>query len=108
VRALETAEIVARRVGRDAVVDDRLAGGFGLESLNELLEELHAERPMLVGHDPDFSELLSSLCAAAGLEMKKGALARIDLRLPVRPGCGTLAWLVPPRLVGDLDLDLAG
>lgn len=99
-RAAQTAEIVARAVKVKVTIDDRLAIGLGLRELSELLAELGAAKPMLVGHDPDFSELLSSLCGADGLEMKKGALARIDLRLPARPGGGTLRWLVPVGLLG--------
>jgi hypothetical protein len=33
--------------------------------------------------------------------MKKGALARIDLRDGLRPGGGQLRWLLPPDLVPD-------
>ena len=36
------------------------------------------------------------LTAAAGIPMRKGALARIELDRPLRPGGGTLRWLLPP------------
>lgn len=99
VRAVETAEIVARALGLTVRIDERLAYGFGLGELATLLAELDVVRPMLVGHDPDFSMLLQTLCSASGAEMKKGALARIDLRPPVSQGDGTLRWLVPPDLL---------
>ena len=54
---------------------------------------------MLVGHDPDFSELLDDLTGSSGLEMKKGAIARIDIERPPAAGTGTLAWLVTPDLL---------
>ena len=53
---------------------------------------------VLVGHDPDFSDLAAALCGASYMPLKKGALARIDLSLPARPGSG-----VP--VIGSADLD---
>ena len=53
---------------------------------------------MLVGHDPDFSELLGTLCAAE-VPMRKGALARVEIGSALRPGAGVLRWLVPPDLL---------
>jgi phosphohistidine phosphatase SixA len=54
---------------------------------------------VLVGHDPDFSSLLQSLCGVSNVEMKKGALARVDVTRPAGPGRGDLRWLVPPDLL---------
>ncbi len=99
VRAAETAEIIAAALSMKVRFDDRLADGLGLGGLAALLGELKVRRPMLVGHDPDFTDLVGVLCEASGVEMKKGALARIDLTLPPLPGCGTLRWLVPPDLL---------
>jgi phosphohistidine phosphatase len=97
-RALETAEIVARHLETAVTVDDRLAGSLDLPALEALL---HAhggpQRPMLVGHDPDFSELLATLCAAE-IPMRKGALARVEVGA-LRPGAGELRWLVSPDLL---------
>jgi hypothetical protein len=31
--------------------------------------------------------------------MKKGALARLEVALPLQPGGGILRWLVPPDLL---------
>ncbi|MEA2621813.1 MAG: phosphohistidine phosphatase [Chloroflexota bacterium] len=99
VRAAQTAEIVAGALGTSVSIDERLAGGFGPESLGELLRNLGVRRPVLVGHDPDFSELLTDLVGGSRLEMKKGALCRIDLELPPSTGDGVLRWLVPPDLL---------
>ena len=54
---------------------------------------------MVVGHDPDFSMLLSGLIGAAPQAMRKGALATIDVQRPLRPGAGALRWLIPPELL---------
>jgi phosphohistidine phosphatase SixA len=56
---------------------------------------------VLVGHDPDFSQLVVALTGARELEMKKGALVRIDIGGDVAPGTGALRWLLPPDLVGS-------
>jgi phosphohistidine phosphatase len=97
VRAAETAEIVAKHVGAKVVVDDRLAEALTLESIDAILDDHgDAARAVLVGHDPDFSEVVAVLCGAAGVSMRKGALARIEVDRPLRAGAGTLRWLLPP------------
>jgi phosphohistidine phosphatase len=96
-RASETAELVARPLKAKVVVDDRLAEALTLETVDAILSDAgDPERPVLVGHDPDFSELLAVLCGAAGVEMRKGALARIEVERPLQAGAGTLRWLIPP------------
>jgi phosphohistidine phosphatase len=100
VRALQTAEIVGRALGVSATTDDRLAGSLDPASVAALLREAGGPRsPVIVGHDPDFSELLADLTGAPNLTMKKGAIARVDLARGVRPGSGVLRWLLPPDLV---------
>jgi len=61
-----------------------------------------AERPCLVGHDPDFSDLLAELLGLASIPMRKGAIARVDLpgRTPAA-GRGVLRYLIPPELLPD-------
>ena len=96
-RASQTAEIVAERIESTVNEDDRLAGPLDLETVDAILHDAgDLERAMLVGHDPDFSELLSVLCGAAGVTMRKGALARVEIDRPLRAGGGTLRWLLPP------------
>lgn len=97
VRAAQTAEIVARHLGVVVTEDDRLAGPLDLEALEALLSRAkHPERPVLVGHDPDFSELLTTLCEAENVSMRKGAWAKIEVDRPLKAGGGTLRWLIPP------------
>jgi phosphohistidine phosphatase len=100
IRALETAEIVGRALGIEVKVDDRLAGPLDLRRIAALLRAAGAPRkPVLVGHDPDFSELLARLVGAPSLPMKKGAIARVDLAGGLEAGSGVLRWLLPPELV---------
>ena len=100
VRAARTAEIVAAALGREVRQDDRLAGGFDLVTIEAMLFDAgEPVKPVLVGHDPDFSELMATLCATANVPMRKGAFARIDASRPLAPGGGTLRWLVSPDLL---------
>jgi phosphohistidine phosphatase SixA len=96
-RAAQTAEIVAGHLGVVVTEDDGLAGALDLEALEAVLVRAdHPDRPVVVGHDPDFSDLLAELCDAANVPMRKGALARIEVDRPLRPAGGTLRWLIPP------------
>ena len=99
-RAAQTAEIVAKHLGIQISFDDRLAGAFEVETLETLLRDAgDPVRPVVVGHDPDFSDILAELSGASQLPMPKGALARVDIERPLRAGGGTLHWLVPPDLL---------
>jgi phosphohistidine phosphatase SixA len=99
-RALQTAKPVAAALGLQFRVDERLARPLGLEQLETILVDAgDPERPLLVGHDPDFSDLAALLCGAESVPLRKGALARIDGVRPFRLGGGTLRWLVPPELL---------
>lgn len=100
VRAAQTASIVAERLGKPVSEDERLASGVTIQTLDAVLRTAgEPRRVVVVGHDPDFSDLLASLCDTARVPMKKGALARIDVDGPLEPGAGTLRWLVPPDLL---------
>lgn len=80
VRARETAEIVAACLAApEVVIDKRLAPGFGLKQLEKVVRD-HADVAvlMLVGHDPDFSELLHELTGGR-MSIRKGGLALVEL-----------------------------
>ena len=103
VRSTQTAEIVAKAMRNrvKVVVDDRLGGPLEPAMLNAILDDAGpAYRPCLVGHDPDFSELLGELIGTSAIPMRKAALARIDFPGDdVDAGKGTLRYLLPPELV---------
>ena len=103
IRAAETAAAVAEAFGLTVVEDPRLAGALDVRTIGEILHDAgEPRRAMLVGHDPDFSELAADLSGVPTLEMKKGALVRIDVSTPIEPGGGILRWVVPPdALPGD-------
>jgi phosphohistidine phosphatase len=102
VRTRQTAEIFCEAAGIPGpVVQSWLACGMDPETaISELRAYRDFGRVMIVGHEPDFSTLLQWVLGAEGgwLEMKKGALACLDIRPPTRHG--RLLYLIPPSLVG--------
>jgi phosphohistidine phosphatase len=101
VRAQQTAEIVARRLNLvDALADDdRLAPGFGTAELGRIVQEHRALTALLlVGHEPDFSTVISACIGGGRVECKKGGLARVDIQ-DLETFAGILVWLLPPRVL---------
>jgi phosphohistidine phosphatase len=101
VRAADTAKLVGKRLGAAVTTDQRLGGGFEAAELSAVLDGLDpgGSCAILVGHDPDFSSLLSWLVGAP-LALRKGALARTDLPdRSIGPGRGSLRWLLPPDAI---------
>jgi len=99
-RAARTAEIVAEALGCEVREDERLARDFDLVTVEAILFDAGEPlKPVLVGHDPDFSDLVATLCATDNVPMRKGAFARIDAERPLASGGGTLRWLVAPDLL---------
>lgn len=99
-RAVETARLVAAALGIDVDVVDELGEPLDLDALETLLRSAgDPRRPVLVGHDPDFSLLAAELVGASDLPMRKASIARIDTPRPLAAGRGVLRWLVPPDLL---------
>jgi phosphohistidine phosphatase len=99
VRAQQTARIVAKklRLAQALVVEKRLAPGFGTTELKQVLKERRASRGlMLVGHEPDFSRIISACIGGGSVEVKKGSLIRVDVD-DISSLTGFLVWLLPPR-----------
>jgi phosphohistidine phosphatase len=102
VRARETADLVATALGTEVRIDERVGGGLTIGSLEDVLADAgNPARAMVVGHDPDFSELVADLSGAPSIPMRKGALARLDAARPLRPGGAILRWLLPPDALAD-------
>lgn len=105
-RARQTAELVAAAIGIPVSIDDTLAAGPGIREIDSVLRDAgDPSRPILVGHDPDFSDIAATLVGAAALRVRKGALVRIDVDRPLTPGRGTLRWLLPPDLLAGPERD---
>jgi phosphohistidine phosphatase len=101
-RASQTAEPIAAALGMPARTEPLLASGADLEDVERIL--VGAGDPpsvLLVGHDPDFSELAARLTGALSLPVPKGSVVRIDAERPLVPGSGVLRWLLPPDLLAQ-------
>lgn len=101
IRALQTAEIVGEALGVNVEVREEVGYGFNVQAVVSLVADLGDEQDvMFVGHEPDFSSVVSELCGGK-VVMKKGGLARVDVysRRPLR---GALVWLIAPRVFETL------
>ena len=93
-RALQTAEIAADYLKGKLRKDESLAPGFGMNRLRTVLKRHHANVLMLVGHEPDFTEVISGLTGAA-LKLSKAGVALLDVDPESEEG--KLLWLFPPK-----------
>ena len=93
-RTSQTAEIVGQRLGIELQVEPALAHGFNLERLRRLLATRDAETVMIVGHEPEFSEVIGELTGGK-IKISKAGVALLE----INRSCisGTLLWLFPPK-----------
>ena len=93
-RASQTAEIVAERLGIELKTETALAHGFSVERLRRLLAKAGADCIMVVGHEPEFSEVIKELTGGE-VKLSKAGVALLE----VNRGCtsGKLLWLFPPK-----------
>jgi phosphohistidine phosphatase len=94
-RAAQTAEIVGKRYSLTLHEDDSLKPGFNSDNLKKLLQDRHDLSLMIVGHEPDFSDVISTV-TGADLKLSKGGVALVDLDPSSMKG--RLLWLFPPKL----------
>jgi phosphohistidine phosphatase len=109
VRARQTAEIIAEELGVTAplTVTAALSPGFTIAELGEALMKIdRADSIMIVGHEPDLSELISMLVwgdDSGMVEMKKAAAALVELdSIPPGSQSASLRWLLPPKVLTKL------
>ncbi|MBV8066793.1 MAG: histidine phosphatase family protein [Candidatus Eremiobacteraeota bacterium] len=99
-RALQTAAVVAERLNMEErlALDPRLAPGFDLERFRAIVHD-HADAAaiMLVGHEPSMSATLGRAIGNASIELKKAALAGVELE--DETSTGTLVCLIPPKVL---------
>ena len=94
-RASQTAEIAADRLKVKCREDKLLAPGFSRADLERLLKKYPEESLMIVGHEPDFTEVISELTGAT-LKLSKAGTALVELNRSWRNG--RLLWLFPPKV----------
>ena len=101
-RARQTAEPVARALGQrdDLIETDALSPGADPKEILREIEKRRMKRVLLVGHMPHLGRLLGYLLTGrsnAHMEMKKGALARIEFEGATPTPPGTLTLLLTSR-----------
>lgn len=104
-RALETASLVGNEMEHQPAirVEEALRPGSNYARFKEMLATYRkSESIMIVGHNPEESEFLSKTVSpaagAAHIELKKGAIAKVEMK----GGNGTLEWLVTPKIARTL------
>jgi phosphohistidine phosphatase len=81
VRALQTAEIVAAETAVDHVETTRdLAPGGDTSGYVASLVRDHRKRAMIVGHEPDLSALVVTLCGSFAHDMLKAMVVGLHVR----------------------------
>jgi phosphohistidine phosphatase len=99
-RALETADILLKRLGGEGVA----CAALGEPPSPALLTRIAGERVVIVGHEPWLGQLLAGLVVgmprATRFRLKKAGLAWLEGE--ARPGGMRLRALLPPRVVRDL------
>lgn len=103
-RARQTADEFCAAAGLPvATVVPWLAAGMHPDTaLNELTAYREFDRIAIIGHEPDLSELIQWLLGSREntIEIKKGSLACVRIHPPAK--LGTLLFLAPPAIVGNL------
>ena len=94
-RALQTAEVAAEQLKTKLRQDEALEPGFGISELRTLLKRHDSKVLMLVGHEPDFTSVISALTDAS-LKLSKAGVALVDFDPETEKG--RLLWLFPPRV----------
>ncbi len=80
VRGRDTARLAAAALGVEPVEDGALASGFDRDDAFDLLHAAGGdERLLVVGHDPDFSQVVHDLTGAR-VDFKKGGVAGVRMK----------------------------
>ncbi len=98
-RASQTAKVAAECLGAKLREEEALEPGFGMNELRTVLKRHRAKALMLVGHEPDFSDVISKLTGAT-LKLSKAGVALLDV--DPESDDGRLLWLFPPKFARKL------
>ena len=104
-RATQTAALVGNEMGHEGKlqIDPSLRPQATFADFRKLLDKYaRQEAIMVVGHNPNLSESLarsiSDAGCEAGLELRKGAVAKVELRRT----SGSLQWVLTPKILRAL------
>ncbi len=104
-RTRQTADEFCQAAGMPGpVIQSWLASGMPPDmAIRELAAFRDFKRVAIVGHEPDFSQLIEWILGAASrsIEVKKGTIACLRVAPPSRHG--VLAYLIPPKLTDEED-----
>ena len=92
-RATQTADIAAKQFKVRVREEKLLAPGFRAEDLTRILRKYPEQILLLVGHEPDFSEVIAAV-SGGEVKISKAGVALVELHGKK----GQLLWLFPPRL----------
>ncbi|HTU34225.1 MAG TPA: histidine phosphatase family protein [Candidatus Acidoferrum sp.] len=104
-RCTQTASLVGNELGYEGKLqtDNALRPGAGLADFRRLLEKYSKQEAILVvGHNPNLSQFLGAVICDSGCEasteLKKGAVAKVEMRRTL----GTLQWCLTPKVLRTL------
>lgn len=92
-RAAQTADIAAEHFKVRVREEKLLEPGFRREDLKQILRKYPEQVLMLVGHEPDFSDVIGKI-SGGDVKISKTGVALVELD----GSKGKLLWLFPPRL----------
>jgi len=104
-RASQTASLVGNELGYEGKIqiEAGLRPQASLADFRKLLEKYSKQEAiMVVGHNPNLSQFLGAIISDSGceasIELKKGAVAKVEMRR----SSGTLQWCLTPKVVRSL------
>jgi phosphohistidine phosphatase len=104
-RATQTASLVGNELGYEGKlqIDPGLRPAAGFADFRKLIEKYaRQEAIMVVGHNPNLSQFLGMTISDSGceasIELKKGAVAKVEMRR----SSGTLQWCLTPKVARAL------
>jgi phosphohistidine phosphatase len=104
-RATQTASLVGNEMGYEGKlqIENALRPEATFADFRKMLEKYsRQESVMVVGHNPNLSQFLGAVISESGCEasvdLKKGAVARVEMRR----SSGTLLWCLTPKALRTL------
>jgi len=104
-RSTQTAALVGNEMGFEGKlqIEPALRPQATFADFRKLLDKYaRMEAIMVVGHNPNLSEFLGQIISPAGceaaIELRKGAVAKVELRR----SSGSLSWCLTPKILRTL------
>ena len=104
-RSTQTAALVGNEMGHEGklVLENALRPEAGFSEFQKMLQKYaRQESLLLVGHNPNLREFLGRVISERGceatIELKKGAVAKVEMRRSF----GSLSWCLTPRILRTL------